>query len=149
EAIGIVRAATDAGVPVLVSFTVETDGRLPDGSALGDAIAAVDDATQEAAEGFMVNCAHPTHFDGVLGDLGRSRDRVIGVRANASTQSHEELDAAEELDDGDPGDLASRCVALAENLPQLTILGGCCGTDDRHIEAIAAAWRGRSAPAST
>lgn len=149
EAVGIVRAAVAAGVPALVSFTVETDGRLPDGTALADAIAHVDEATDEAAEGIMINCAHPTHFDDVLGeaDAAAWRTRITGLRANASTLSHAELDAAEELDEGDPDDLAHRYVALADNLPNLTILGGCCGTDHRHVAAIAGAWRGRRAPA--
>ena len=145
EAIGLVRAAADAGVPAIVSFTIETDGRLPDGSALGDAIEAVDAATDGAAEAFMLNCAHPTHFESVVGRDGPWRERVHGLRANASTMSHAELDAAEELDAGDPGDLAARYLALRESLPRLTILGGCCGTDRRHVTAIASAWRGEAA----
>ncbi|HWT94857.1 MAG TPA: homocysteine S-methyltransferase family protein [Solirubrobacteraceae bacterium] len=152
EAIGIVRAAVAAGVPAIVSFTVETDGRLPDGTALGDAIAAVDAATGGAAEGFLINCAHPTHFADVLGDAGARagwQARIVGLRANASTRSHAELDVAEELDEGDPSDLAARYVTLADHLPHLTILGGCCGTDQRHVAAIATAWRARhtAAPA--
>jgi homocysteine S-methyltransferase len=139
EAIGIVRAAVAAGLPAIVSFTTETDGRLPDGTPLGEAIEAVDDATDGAPESFMLNCAHPTHFAGVLHDGGAWRERIRGLRANASALSHAELDAAEELDPGDPDDLAARYVALREDLPRLTILGGCCGTDQRHITAIAAA----------
>jgi S-methylmethionine-dependent homocysteine/selenocysteine methylase len=139
EAIGIARAAQDAGVPAVVSFTLETDGRLPDGSALGDAIAAVD-ATVPVS-GFMINCAHPTHFaDVVTGGRGGWRERVVGLRANASRMSHAELDAAEELDAGDPRDLAERYVALGAALPALRVLGGCCGTDLRHVTAIADAW---------
>jgi homocysteine S-methyltransferase len=145
EAIGIVRAAVDAGVPAIVSFTVETDGRLPDGSPLGEAIEAVDVATDGGSEAFMVNCAHPTHFEHVLRHDGPWRQRVRGMRANASTRSHAELDAAEDLDAGDPVDLAARYLALRESLPQLTILGGCCGTDRRHVAAIASAWRGEPA----
>jgi S-methylmethionine-dependent homocysteine/selenocysteine methylase len=144
EAIGFVRAAADAGLPAIVSFTLETDGRLPDGTPLGEAIEAVDRATAGAAEAFMLNCAHPTHFDGVL--RGAWTDRIRGLRANASRMSHAELDTAEELDAGDPEDLAARYVALRESLPQLTILGGCCGTDLRHVTAIAAAVAGTPAP---
>lgn len=147
EAIGVARAAADAGVPAVVSFTVETDGRLPDGTALADAIAAVDAAA--TVEGFMINCAHPTHFDAVVreGDAAW-RDRVIGVRPNASRMSHAQLDAAEELDAGDPDELAHRCVALVGELPSLALLGGCCGTDVRHVAAIAAAWEDTIAPPS-
>jgi homocysteine S-methyltransferase len=142
EAIGFVRAAADARVPAIVSFTVETDGRLPDGTPLDDAIEAVDDATDGRAQGFMINCAHPTHFERVLRHEGPWTERVRGLRANASTMSHAELDAAEELDAGDPEDLAARYLALRKSLPRLTILGGCCGTDRRHVTAIASAWRG-------
>jgi homocysteine S-methyltransferase len=136
EAIGIARAANDVGLPVAISFTVETDGRLPDGEPLGDAIAAVDGSAK--VDYFMVNCAHPTHFADALSD-GEWRDRVWGVRANASPRSHAELDEAEELDSGDPPELASHYPALRERLPNLRVAGGCCGTDDRHIAAICAA----------
>jgi S-methylmethionine-dependent homocysteine/selenocysteine methylase len=142
EAVGIVRAATGAGLPAIVSFTLETDGRLPDRTPLGEAVEAVDAATDGAAEAFMINCAHPTHFESVLGAGGGWRDRIRGLRANASRRSHAELDAADRLDDDDPADLAARYVGLRERLPELTILGGCCGTDARHIAAIASAWRG-------
>jgi homocysteine S-methyltransferase len=140
EAIGFVRAATDADVPAIVSFTVETDGRVPDGSPLADAIEAVDAATNMGAEAFMLNCAHPTHFESVLQGDGKWRERIRGLRANASTMSHAELDEAEELDAGDPEDLAARYLALRERLPRLEFVGGCCGTDWRHVAAIASAW---------
>jgi S-methylmethionine-dependent homocysteine/selenocysteine methylase len=140
EAVGIVRAAVDAGLPAIVSFTVETDGRLPDQTPLGEAIEAVDAATGGAPEAFMVNCAHPTHFDSAL--EGRWTERMRGVRANASRLSHAELDASETLDAGDPAELAARYLELRERLPALSILGGCCGTDARHVAAIVSAWRG-------
>lgn len=138
EAIGVVRAAAEVGVPCVVSFTVETDGRLPNGQDLRGAVEQVDEQTGGAARGFMVNCAHPTHFDSVLVD-GPWLERIIGVRANSSTMSHAELDATEELDAGDPVDLAGRSRTLLDRLPALQLLGGCCGTDDRHIRAIGAA----------
>jgi S-methylmethionine-dependent homocysteine/selenocysteine methylase len=141
EAVGIVRAATDAGMAVIVSFTVETDGRLPDKTSLGEAIEAVDAATGGSPEAFMINCAHPTHFASVL-EGGDWTQRIRGLRANASRMSHAELDAAEQLDAGDPAELAARYVELRERLPALTILGGCCGTDVRHVAAIVSAWRG-------
>jgi homocysteine S-methyltransferase len=138
EAIGFARAAAALGVPAVVSFTVETDGRLPSGQSLGEAVEQVDRETDAAPAGYLVNCAHPTHLAGALTD-GDWLTRLIGLRANASTMSHAELDAAEELDDGDPADLAERYRHLVTRLPQLRVLGGCCGTDDRHIRAIAAA----------
>ena len=139
EATGIVRAAERQGVPVVISFTVETDGRLPSEQALGDAIEQVDHETGGAAAYFMVNCAHPTHFAHVLEDGAPWLERIVGLRANASTKSHAELDASDELDDGDPDDLAERYGSLREVLPRLMVVGGCCGTDERHIAAVARA----------
>ena len=138
EAVGFVRAAQEVGVPSVVSFTVETDGRLPNGGALRDAVEEVDRETGGAALGFMVNCAHPTHLGTAFPD-GDWLARIIGLRANASTRSHAELDAAEDLDDGDPDDLAAHYRRLVDRLPSLDVLGGCCGTDDRHVDAIASA----------
>ena len=112
------------------------DGRLPDGTALGDAITAVDDATDGYAAYFMVNCAHPDHIAPVLDPTAPWAARLVGVRANASTRSHAELDEATELDDGDPVALAAGLLALRGTMPALNVLGGCCGTDVRHIDAL-------------
>ena len=136
EAIGVVHAARAEGLPVVIAFTVETDGRLPSGERLGDAIDTVDRATGAAAVYYMINCAHPTHFDGELLVGGSWANRVRGLRANASTCSHAELDEATVLDDGDPADLARRYRELRQRLPQLNVVGGCCGTDERHIQQI-------------
>jgi S-methylmethionine-dependent homocysteine/selenocysteine methylase len=144
EAIGIVRAATAAGIPAAISFTVELDGRLPTGQALGSAIEEVDAATDGAAAYFMVNCAHPTHFVPALESGHSWMRRIAGLRANASTRSHAELDEANELDEGDPDDLGARHAALHAMLPWVTVLGGCCGTDARHVAAICAAWLGEA-----
>ena len=140
EAIGITKAAQAADIPVVISFTVETDGKLPSGESLGDAITAVDEATANGPAYFMINCAHPTHFEDVVGKGSDWQERIRGLRANASTMSHEELDEAEELDDGDPADLGTRYDSLRSDLPNLTVVGGCCGTDHRHVRAIAEAW---------
>jgi homocysteine S-methyltransferase len=137
EAIGIVRAAATAGLPAVVSFTVETDGALPSGQPLAEAIAAVDDAAAGGPAYYMINCAHPTHFAEVL--AGDWTARVRGIRANASVLSHAELDEAEELDTGDPVVLARDYAALYGRLPGLAVVGGCCGTDHRHVEASATA----------
>jgi homocysteine S-methyltransferase len=139
EAIGIATAAKEAGMPVVISFTVETDGLLPSGETLGDAIEAVDAATDGYPAYFMVNCAHPTHFAHLFEGDPAWASRIGGVRANASALSHDELDAATELDRGDPDDLAARYSALLGLLPNLRVLGGCCGTDHHHIAAISAA----------
>jgi S-methylmethionine-dependent homocysteine/selenocysteine methylase len=140
EAIGLALAARDAGIPIAISFTLETDGRLPSGQGLGEAIAEVDEATDAAPAYYMINCAHPTHFDAVLQASEPWQERIRGVRANASTKSHAQLDEATELDEGDPLDLGERHASLAPKLPRLNVLGGCCGTDHRHVRAICEAW---------
>jgi S-methylmethionine-dependent homocysteine/selenocysteine methylase len=139
EAIGVAQAAADAEMPVVISFTVETDGTLPTGESLGEAVEAVDAATDAYPAYYMINCAHPTHFQAVL-DRGEAwTGRIRGIRANASKLSHAELDEAEELDSGQPAELAERYSELRDAHPQLIVLGGCCGTDHRHIAAISTA----------
>jgi len=139
EAIGVARAATSVGLPVVISFTVETDGNLPSGDPLGDAIVRVDDATDQAPAYYMVNCAHPTHFAEQLARGAGWLTRVKAIRANASRCSHAELDVATELDRGDVADLAGWYRRLHAILPDLRVVGGCCGTDDEHVTAIAEA----------
>ena len=140
EAIGLARAARATDMPVAISFTVETDGRLPTGQPLQEAIEHVDQATQQAPVYYMINCAHPSHFEAVLDADASWLDRIQGLRANASTKSHAELDEAEELDDGNPQELGAQYLALRDKLKNLNVLGGCCGTDQRHIEAICDAY---------
>jgi homocysteine S-methyltransferase len=142
EATGIARAAAKVGMPVAISFTVETDGRLPSGQRLGDAIAQVDFESGAAPAYYMVNCAHPSHFEHVVQGGGAWVGRIAGLRANASTLSHAELDAAEELDEGDPDALGAGYAALRSHLRNVNVIGGCCGTDERHVAAAAAAWQG-------
>jgi S-methylmethionine-dependent homocysteine/selenocysteine methylase len=139
EAIGVARAARVLDAPVAISFTVETDGRLPTGDSLADAVLAVDDATGAYPAYFMINCAHPDHFSRVLEDGAAWTGRVRGLRSNASRLSHAELDTMTELDPGDPDALADLHRALRRRLPGLTVLGGCCGTDLRHVTRIAEA----------
>jgi len=136
EAIGIVRAARAAGLPVAISFTVETDGRLAGGIPLARAITEVDDAA--GPDYFMVNCAHPSHIAPALAEPGGWRERIAGVRYNASAKSHAELDQDTGLDDGDPRLLAAGHAQLVPLLPRLSVVGGCCGTDARHVAAL---WR--------
>ncbi len=140
EAIGIARAAGKAEIAVVISFTVETDGKLPSGQALGDAIAQVDFETDASVAYYMVNCAHPSHFEHVVEQGGAWLGRIAGLRANASTLSHAQLDEAEELDAGDPVALGAGYVALRKSLRNVNVLGGCCGTDKSHVAAVAEAW---------
>lgn len=135
EAIGIVRAARAERVPIAVSFTVDADGRLLSGIGLAEAITAVDEAAPP--DYFLVNCAHPSHIAVAIGpEPAEWNRRIAGIRANASTAGHAELDAAIERDDGTPGEFATAQADLLERLPHLSILGGCCGTDERHIDAM-------------
>ncbi|MEO1069913.1 MAG: homocysteine S-methyltransferase family protein, partial [Cyanobacteria bacterium J06638_6] len=136
EAIGITRAAQALGLPVVISFTVETDGNLPTGQMLKAAIAHVDQATDNGPAYYMINCAHPTHFADAVADDESWCDRIRGLRANASTKSHAELDEAEDLDDGNPQNLGNQYRTLKRKLKNLNVLGGCCGTDERHVDAI-------------
>ena len=139
EAVGAVQAGAAAGVPVVASFTVGTDGRLPSGVTVAEAVEQVDAATGGAADFFMINCAHPTHIAAGL-DGAPALERVGGLRVNASALSHAELDEAEELDEGDPATLGRDNAALRDRLPSVRLLGGCCGTDHRHVAEIIAAW---------
>lgn len=143
EAVGLVRASRNAGLPVVMSFTVETDGRLPGGAGLREAIETVDAETGGEVAYFMINCAHPDHFaaeleKGILDGSGWTR-RIRGIRANASCRSHAELDEAPDLDDGDPEELSRQYAALLERMPWLNVFGACCGADLRHVTRIAEA----------
>ena len=136
EAIGIVAAAQELEVDVAISFTVETNGHLPSGETLAEAIQRTDEQTNAYATYFMINCAHPQHFRTILKDEGKWQQRIRGIRANASTKSHAELDESETLDTGDRNGLAKEYTQLKELLPNLRIIGGCCGTDHNHLQAI-------------
>jgi len=140
EALGVSIAARRVGLPAVISFTLETDGSLPSGESLESAIEQVDAHAPPAY--FAINCAHPSHFVNVLTVDRPWTRRIRGVRANASKRSHAELDAAPDLDVGDPLDLAQRYRGLKGVLPNLGVLGGCCGTDWRHLRAIRDAWTG-------
>lgn len=141
EAVGITRAAQKVKIPAVISFTVETDGCLPTGETLQDAIETVDEATDSGPAYFMVNCAHPTHFEHMLASGESWVKRLRGLRANASRQSHVELNEAPHLDDGDPVELGEQYCAIRRRLGHVNVLGGCCGTDHRHITEIYRACR--------
>ncbi len=139
EAIGIARAAQKTKVPAVISFTVETDGNLPTGQTLKSAIEQVDEATSGYPTYYMINCAHPTHFEHILAEGGTWLERIRGIRANASHLSHAELNEAPDLDIGNPVELGKQYARLKKRLSQLNVMGGCCGTDHRHLEQIAQA----------
>jgi S-methylmethionine-dependent homocysteine/selenocysteine methylase len=136
EAIGVARAAIAADMPVVISFTVETDGKLPTGQTLKDAIEQVDAATDNGPAYYMINCAHTTHFDGALAAGEEWTKRIRGLRANASRLSHAELDEAVELDDGNPEEFGTQHRDLRSSFSHVNVIGGCCGTDHRHVENV-------------
>ena len=136
EAIGITNAAKSVGMPIVISFTVETDGRLPSGQSLKDAIENLDAATNHAPAYYMINCAHPTHFESQIASGKPWVGRIRGLRANASAKSHAALNDSSELDEGNAVELGLQYRRLAGKLGRLNVLGGCCGTDHRHIEEI-------------
>lgn len=148
EAEGIARAAKETGLPCAIAFTVETDGRLPSGQSLAEAVRQVDEASDASVAYYMINCAHPTHFAGILANDALAA-RIGGIRANASRMNHAELDEAPELDEGDPDELAQDYRSLIAALPGICVLGGCCGTDHRHVAAIAMACLPRPLPSTT
>jgi homocysteine S-methyltransferase len=148
EALGVVMAAQRHRMPVAIAFTVETDGRLPSGATLRDAIETVDAATGHGPAYYMINCAHPTHFDGVLTSGANWTTRIRGIRANASKRSHAELDSAPDLDAGDPAELGGQYRDLLRAFPQMRVFGGCCGTDHRHVAHIGASCTGGTAVAA-
>jgi len=139
EAIGIAQAARNADIPIVISFTVETDGNLPTGQTLKSAIKQVDEATDGYPAYYMINCAHPTHFEHIVAEGGAWLDRVRGVRANASHRSHAELNEAPDLDEGNPVELGTQYARLKQRISTLNVMGGCCGTNHRHVEQIAQA----------
>ena len=142
EAVGIALAARDARMPLALSFTLETDGRLPTGETLCEAIETVDRATRRSPTYYMINCAHPSHFGDALEDGATWTQRVHGIRANASRKSHAELDNSTELDAGDPHELGQLYAELRRRFPYINVLGGCCGTDHRHVQCISASCHG-------
>ncbi|MGC9353649.1 MAG: homocysteine S-methyltransferase family protein [Mariniphaga sp.] len=137
EAMGIAQAAKNAEIPVVISFTLETDGRLPTGESLRTAIERVDEYSNSYVTYFMINCAHPEHFTEVLKPEGEWKKRIAAIRANASDKSHAELDESENLDTGDCNRLVKGYAEIKNLLPDLKVVGGCCGTDLSHIRALA------------
>ena len=145
EALGVARAAKAVGVPCVISFTTETDGCLPSGQGLAEAIRIVDEDAATDVLYYMVNCAHPDHFSATLADGADWRDRIGGIRANASRMTHAELDEAEDLDAGDPQEFGALNAALRGVLANLRVIGGCCGTDTRHVHSVAGCVHHRAA----
>ena len=138
EAIGIANAAAQVDLPAVISFTLETDGKLATGMSLREAIETTDREANQQPVYYMINCVHPSHF---VDEIEKEKEhtwttRIRGIRANASCKSHAELDESTELDSGDPEKLARENQHIKELFPHLNVFGGCCGTDDRHVREM-------------
>lgn len=157
EGIGIALAAEQVGIPVVLSFTVETNGHLRTGETLQNIIETVDAATNGYPAYYMINCAHPTHFLSTVSTITNSngttssttsqeeacyrwKSRLGGIRCNASRKSHAELDECEVLDDGNPVEFGKEYQELLKELPSVNVVGGCCGTDYRHVLEVKRAY---------
>jgi len=143
EAIGIVNAAKKNNIPVVISYTVETDGKLPSGESLEESITSLDKITDNYVSYFMINCAYPDHFANILEPKKKWTKRIKGIRANSSSKSHAELNESETLDKGNKEELAKGFLHLKTLLPNLSIIGGCCGTDHTHLKEISEVWFGK------
>jgi S-methylmethionine-dependent homocysteine/selenocysteine methylase len=139
ELIGVAQAMASTGLPYVLAPVLGEDGRLPDGTALADAIDAVDAAVVPRPLHVMVGCVHPSRVQAIAasGSAGALPDRVAGIKANASTLPPDQLDKLGRLDEGDCQLFARQMTALRRD-HGLRVLGGCCGTNDRHIAALAA-----------
>lgn len=136
EACGVVQAAKKYNVAVVISFTTETDGRLPSGETLQQAVEQIDRQTNAYPLYYMINCAHPSHFEQAIEANQAWIKRIGGIRANASCKSHAELDESTELDAGNPQQLGREYKQLKTRLSNLNVVGGCCGTNHHHVEEM-------------
>ena len=137
EAIGAVRAAQALDMPIGVSLTLTAEGRLRSGPTLREAVETIDAGTDGAATWFGTNCEHPLEWADALADAGPWLERMRYFRPNAARMEKLALCTLGHLEDGDPEELGSQMGALAAALPRADILGGCCGTDERHLGAVA------------
>ena len=140
EALGLARAASETGLPYIISFMIRRTGTLLDWTTIPEAIAAIDDGADPKPLCYAVNCVHPLVLREALSPPANRTslvaERLKGIQANASPQAPEELDRKAEMVSEDPERLAEAMIGLRVD-HGLKIFGGCCGTDERHIEALA------------
>lgn len=137
EAVGIARAAAAAGLPLNLSFTLDSDHRLQSGPSLREAIEATDaQAGAAQPDSYGINCSHPLEFEPALepGDWVR---RIRSLRPNAAKMDKVALCQLGHIEEGDPEDLGRTMGDLARRMPDVDIWGGCCGTWDKHFDRIA------------
>lgn len=140
EAAGLARAIDEIGLPYIISFTIQQDGKLIDGTTIADAIRYIDGITTNKPVCYMTNCVHPSIvYKALLQPFNRNeivRERFRGIQANTSPLSYAELDGAEDLHCSEPEDFGSEMIKL-QSIADIKIWGGCCGTDCRHVECVA------------
>jgi homocysteine S-methyltransferase len=152
EAIGLARAMASTGLPAVVGFVFRPSGTLLDGTPVEEAIERIDGRcgrSGEAPAGYLATCTHPDTLGEALSGNGvgpRTRGRLLGIQGNGSRLSPEELDGREAVDSTEPTDFAGAMLDLRRRFG-LRIFGGCCGTDERHIDALARALSPASPPA--
>jgi S-methylmethionine-dependent homocysteine/selenocysteine methylase len=138
EAIAVIEVAKEMNIPVAVSFSLESDGKLLSGLSLENAIQTVDEATDGYTTYFGINCVHPTRILQPLENMDLEvRQRIGLIRGNASLKTHEELDNSDTLDRGHIPTFVSALKKVLVLLPGIKVVGGCCGTDEEHLTAIA------------
>ena len=144
EAEGIARAMAKTGLPYILSFIIRRDGTLLDGTLLAQAIETIDHTTPKPPTGYGINCVYPTVFcEGLTAlekDSSSLSQRILSFQANTSTKEPEELDGLSELETEKPETLAELMVAAYQQF-HTPFFGGCCGTDTRHIECLASAYK--------
>ena len=140
EAAGLAKAIDDTGLPYIISFTIQQDGKLIDGTTIADAIQYIDERTVNRPVCYMANCVHPSIVLKALlqpfNHLSIVKERFRGVQANTSSLSYKELDNSVDLKWSAADKFAEEMMKLA-NIGNFQIWGGCCGTDDRHMECVA------------
>jgi len=137
EAIGVARAATTIGVPLTVSLTVNSNGRLKSGPTVAEAVKSIDaEAGKSAPAFYMLNCSHPVEFEPALTE-GAWLERLRGFRPNASKMEKIALCKLGHLEEGNPVELGRLMGDLARRIPHMDIWGGCCGTGETHLREIA------------
>lgn len=140
EAAGMAKALESTDLPYIISFTIQEDGRLIDGTRITDAIRYIDEITSSKPICYMTNCVHPSIVYKALSQPFNEneivRSRFWGIQANTSPLSYAELDGSADLKCSEPEEFATEMMKLSD-VGNFKIWGGCCGTDNRHMECVA------------
>lgn len=140
EAAGMAQAMAETGLPYIISFTIQRDGRLIDGTTITGAIEYIDSLSGPKPVCYMTNCVHPKIvYDALSQPFNRNeivKSRFLGIQANTSPLSYAELDGSPDLISSEPEEFAEEMIKL-RSISNMKLFGGCCGTDHRHMEQVA------------